>query len=370
MALPPHFAGVRVYRDGNPSKVDGWRRGAAVVTRTIRSASSAVKRSALVALALPLLGCGSVAELLGVIFTDAGSSAVAGEDGGAPETGVIVEGGADVLASGEGGSFDADGGLSDVDADAALDAGFLMTPFGTPTLVTALADIDADNEDPSMTGDSLELYFMSNRNGTGDIWVSLRSSPDAGWGAPQPVMELNTDGGVSLDGLTMWFSRSGAIWVTTRGARGQPWSPPSPVSELNKVGSQLDPAVDESSLLMFFASNRADAGYDLYSSSRPNTMATWGDPAPITGVNSASDDLDPFVGSYGLQVWFASSRSGAGDLFWSYRGSTTDAFVAPIPLDSLNTATKESDPTLSADFRYILFASNRIGMPQIYEAYR
>lgn len=337
-----------------------------------------MKPSVLVALAAPLLvlcGCGSVAEILGVIFVDAGSTAVVEEGGAGLDAGNGPEAAADAGAPSDGAISDADVVFADVQEAHVADAPILMTPFGAPSLVAALADTDADNEDPSMTGDSLELFFMSNRGGTGDIWVSRRASVDAGWGAPQPVPELNTDGGegapgVSLDGLTIWFSRSQQIYVTTRPTRTQPWSAPTPVSELNTVGGQLDPAVDESSLTMLFASNRADAGWDLYSSIRPNTTAAWSPPVPTPGLNSPSDDLDPFVASYGLQVWFASSRSGSGDLFWSYRASVNDPFLAPVALTTLNTATKESDPTLSADLHYILFASNRIGLPQIYEAYR
>ena len=316
-----------------------------------------------------------MAELLGVITTDAGSAPVDAGEGADAAPASDASGDRDAaLESGtaEGGAFDADAdAILDADADGLL----LRTPFGPPSLVTAIADIDADNEDPSMTGDSLELYFLSKRAGTADIWRSLRASPDAGWGTPQPVTELNSDAGegapgVSLDGLTMWFSRTSQVWVTNRAARMQPWAAPSPVTQLNTAGGNLDPAVDESSLLLFFASDRGDAGWDLYASSRPDVVSAWGAPAPIPSLNTGADDLDPFVASYGLQVWFASSRSGAGDLFWSYRASTADPFVTPVALDTLNTSSKESDPTLSADLHYILFASDRLGLPQIFEAYR
>jgi WD40-like Beta Propeller Repeat len=332
----------------------------------------AVKRSALAALAAWLLGCGSVVELLGVIGADGGST---GLDAGLPDSTVSRDASSDSEAAADSAAAEAQSDAADAGDGAALDAGFLRTPFGPPAIVAAIADIDADNEDPSMTGDSLELYFSSTRSGNQDIWLSVRSSADAGWGAPTPVTELNSPTGegapgVSLDGLTIWFSRSSQVLVSTRTARTQPWGTPSPVAELNTPGSQLDPAVDESSLLLFFASNRGDAGYDLYASSRPDLLSAWSPPAPIPGLNTPVDDLDPFVGSFGLQVWFASSRSGAGDLFWSSRSSVTDPFAPPVALDSLNTAFKESDPTLSADFHYILFASSRAGMPQIYEAYR
>src|SRR5262249_28741306 len=100
--------------------------------------------------------------------------------------------------------------------------------FRTPELVSALSDPNAIDEDPTFTGDLLELYFMSTRVGTKDIWTSRRATPSAAWGAPAPVAELNSTAndwapGISLDALSIWFvsERNGAgkIWHASRAAR-------------------------------------------------------------------------------------------------------------------------------------------------------
>ena len=68
-------------------------------------------------------------------------------------------------------------------------------------------------------------------------------------------------------------------------------------------------------------------------------------------------------------VFFTSSRSGAGDIFWSVRQSTTEPFPAPVPLVDLNSPAYDSDPSLSQDLTYILFDSQRSGVSDIYEAH-
>jgi hypothetical protein len=346
----------------------------------------AVTRYSLILLAAILLGCGSDGELLGVIVTD--GSVIVVDDGptddGATDNGATDgDGTDDGTTDGEvadDGAILTDGGTtseSGFDGEAGLPQ---PTPFGPPSVVTAVADPNSDSEDPSMTGDSLELYFMSTRSGNPDIWLSVRPSVSAAWGAPTAVKELNTSvdegaPGVSLDGLTLWFCRSAMpnrpqIWVTTRTARGRAWGAPTPVSELDTAGRQLEPAVDEAQLVMFFSSDRLGAGWDLYSSSRPDLQSVWGPPQLIPELTTTANDWDPFAGAQGLEIWFASTRSGAGDLFWSQRASLTDPFAPPVPIAELNTSSTEGDPTLSPDFRHILFASNRSGRFEIYEAWR
>jgi hypothetical protein len=203
----------------------------------------AVTRHGLALLAPVLLSCGSEGQLLGVIVTDAGVMVV--DDGPANDGAMDGDGtleGPPVDDATDGGVVD-DGAIpadSATTPESGLDgeAGVLQPrPFGPPSVITAVADPNADSEDPSMTGDSLELYFMSTRSGNPDIWLSARPSTSAPWGAPTAVKELNTSvdegaPGVSLDGLALWFCRSAMpnrpeIWLSTRAARGQPWGPPT-----------------------------------------------------------------------------------------------------------------------------------------------
>ncbi len=69
--------------------------------------------------------------------------------------------------------------------------------------------------------------------------------------------------------------------------------------------------------MLFFSSDRATlagatrgANYDLYWSSRPSVGSPWGAPQPVPGVNSASDEYDPFVAQGGLVIFFTSMKIG------------------------------------------------------------
>jgi len=270
---------------------------------------------------------------------------------------------------------------STAQVDGAVDAGLPVMRFGPPRLIPGLsASFAGDDEDPTFTGDLLELYFMSTRNGTQDIWLSQRASSAAAWGPPSLVAELSSPAqeyapGVSLDGLNIWFGTDrnpalGGIWRSSRATRADPWSAPSPVAELATGQIDSSPAVDATETLMVFASIRpGSAGIDIYSTSRVSPSAAWGPARPVAGANSPADDFSPFVAQGGLVIFFASTRGGNADLFYSARHSTDEPFPFPVPLVDLNSPAYEADPTLSPDLTYMVFTSSRTGSRALYEAH-
>ncbi len=305
------------------------------------------------------LACSEHTELLGTL-------ALPSEAGG-PDIG------SSDASSSDASGFDA----GSADAESALPE---PPRFATPVLVSALSDTNAIDEDPTFTGDLMELYFMSTRAGTKDVWTSRRTLQTDPWGAPTRVVELDSTGddwapAVSLDGLTIWFATDraggvGKIWQATRATRSDAWGAPSAVPGI--AGNDVDfaPAVDATETLLFFSSNRTgSAGFDLYESSRPSTQAAWGAPTAIPGLNSASDEYDPFVAQGGLVVFFTSMRSGAGDIYWSARRSTDEAFETPTRLDDLDSDAYDSDSTLSPDLSYMMMSSTRSGNAEIYETH-
>src|SRR3954466_16353067 len=67
--------------------------------------------------------------------------------------------------------------LGTIAADGGGDAAPSLPPrFSAPTLVASLSDPDAIDEDPTLTADVLELYFMSTRAGNRDIWTARRAT--------------------------------------------------------------------------------------------------------------------------------------------------------------------------------------------------
>jgi WD40-like Beta Propeller Repeat len=266
------------------------------------------------------------------------------------------------------------------------DGGSATPPrFAPPTLVAALSDTTAIDEDPTFTGDLVELFFMSNRAGSRDIWTSKRASASDPWQAPARVTELDTADSdwapaVSLDGLRIWFASDrgsvgqGQIWRASRASRAAAWDPPAAVAELASGSIDFAPAVDATETTMYLSSDRANAAatagganFDLYASTRAGTTAAWSWPAPIPGINSNSDEYDPFVAQGGLIVFFTSMRSGMGDIYWSSRRSLAEAFAPPVPLGDLNSNEYDSDSTLSPDLGYMMFSSTRSGNAEIYE---
>jgi hypothetical protein len=253
--------------------------------------------------------------------------------------------------------------------------------FGAPMLLSPSLAGDND-EDCTMPDNELELYFASTRFGLpGEIYVVTRPDSATAWSAPVPVMELNSSvweatPEISGDGNTMWLTSTRNVatgneaFVSTRAARDQPWSTPQLVGELTVADSFVyGTAPIESQLAMVFASNRAGS-LDLYFTTRGSVGDPWSTPQPISELNTAAGESDPFLTADGLTIYFQSDASGNDELFVATRGSTTATFGTPSPLTDLNTTANEQDIWLSPDGHHVIFSSNRNGDKDLFEAFR
>jgi hypothetical protein len=256
--------------------------------------------------------------------------------------------------------------------------------FNAPTLVSSLSGPFSHDSDPTFTGDLLELYFTSDRGGNLDLWVSHRATADDPWGPPTAATELDTffaeyGAAISLDGLRIWFTTDrdgspGRIWRAVRASRAAPWGPPSAVTEVANVpgasGKDFAPAVDAVETTLVFGSSRLGSQeYDIYYATRASGGMPWGTPMLVPGINGPLDDWDPFVAQGGLVIFFTSTRQAGGDIFWAARQSTAEAFPPPQPVIDLNSASYDSDVTLSVDLTYVMFDSTRAGSSDLYEAH-
>jgi WD40-like Beta Propeller Repeat len=103
--------------------------------------------------------------------------------------------------------------------------------FGTATAVSELNDAAANDIQPNVRANGLEVVFSSNRAGTlgaQDIWVATRGTPSDRWSAPINIGSVvNTSAAesrpsLSQDGNQLLFGRapgsegSSDIYVTTR----------------------------------------------------------------------------------------------------------------------------------------------------------
>lgn len=103
--------------------------------------------------------------------------------------------------------------------------------FGPATLVSGLNDPAANDIQPNVRADGLEIVFSSNRSGTlgtQDVWVATRATLSSPWSAPVNLGSVvntsaaETRPSLSRDGSQLLFGRapgpegSSDIYVTTR----------------------------------------------------------------------------------------------------------------------------------------------------------
>jgi hypothetical protein len=326
-----------------------------------------VRGSHIIALALSFAaGCTMLAGLDGDYQLSAAAVTVAaptgtGAGGDAPSTGG---------AAGEAGG----GG-------AAGEGGAPLGPFGTPKPLTTL-NSDGEEDDPALTDDMLEIFFESDRNGSGDLWTSRRMSTTEAWPAPSYIYELNlsqsTEGGaeISSDGLVLIFNSSvmgtADLYFSTRGSRGEAWSPPQLLDGLASAWSDYSAADTPGLTLLFFASTRPGiGGADVWSSQRQATTGPWDAPMIVGGeISTIADEADPWLDPTGNILFFASNRRGTYDIYSSERPDSDSPFEIPTPIMELNGGSTDGDPWLTPDMKTVVFSSNRDGDSDLYIAER
>jgi hypothetical protein len=252
----------------------------------------------------------------------------------------------------------------------------LLTELGTTTYSNQNPTLTADLLELYFTsnrGDTKGDVWAARRAAPGDPFdppalVAEVSSP-----------EYETSPAISLDGLTLYFGsdRDGSIggldiWSATRADRTAPWSTIENLATLSSGVNDIPRPPGQHGLVMPMASERdsTGGGYKTYLSTRPDVDQPFGAPAVIVGLAPADILADAFLSDDGLTMFYAAALNGnKPDLFVAWRLSTADRFSLPTPLTDLNTAADERDPWLSPDGTTFYFTSDRgDGVLQIYEA--
>jgi hypothetical protein len=233
---------------------------------------------------------------------------------------------------------------------------------------------------PIESPNGLRLFIASNRDPVGgvtdtnDIWVAERTSVDASFGGPvrlpAPVNSSAADFcPTPLSGNHLLFvsARSipaacgaGDIYATREHpVRG--WETPTNLgcastgAGPNSAGGEFSPSLVETAhgTLLYFSSPGAGGLQDIYvSQMRPD--GTFAPGAPVSELNLAGfNDQMPNVSRDGLEMVFASDRTGGAGLFDIYvatRTTTADPWSAPVNLGpAVNTGASETRPSLSGD---------------------
>ena len=253
---------------------------------------------------------------------------------------------------------------------------------------------------PFVSPDGKTLFMASNRSGgVGgiDIWISTRVTTSAGWGQPVNAgPQVNSPSNdfcptLAADGRTFFFvsNRSGGcggddIFQTRRGVDGMFEEPQRLSCEVNSAGNEAAPfLITETGTepVLYFSSNRA-GGFaadppgdvtgdaDIYRSEMRGGV--YGPAALVPNINTAANDQQPNLRRDGLEIYFASNRSGTAgtlgtlggaDIFSASRQTVQDSWSTPLNLGaSVNSASgDDTRPSLSWDATSLYFGSNRPG---------
>jgi len=263
---------------------------------------------------------------------------------------------------------------TDTMTDASPDG--LLGTWGAPEI--AFVGLDGD-DDPSLTEDMLEMYF----NRTGDIYVTTRATLTSPWTNPIQVMELSAPEDdstpeVTLDGLQLVLSsnRAGSqvhdLWVASRSNRSSPWGTPTIFSTLNTSAEDSAGSRSADGLEMVYSSTQAGGAgdFDVYLASRTSSPGPFPTFRRLVNLGTVNHDGSPFITADKSAVYLDSNRAGTmGDLDL-YVSKLVADYEVPTPVTELNSAALDADPWVSPDGHHMYFTSNRDGTTRIYHATR
>ncbi|HSI04259.1 MAG: hypothetical protein ACAI38_22605 [Myxococcota bacterium] len=242
--------------------------------------------------------------------------------------------------------------------------------FGPATLITELAAPGGD-DDPTLTGDMLEIFFESQRSGTSRIWHATRDTADDAWDPPTPVSEFDGLGAntpeVSRDGLRLRFATTlpsvqADLYEATRPDRASSWSNPVRLDRLDTAFGETGCAEFLDGYGVVFFSNRSGSN-QLWQALREASSCTDFDVSTTTMLGVAG--ANPWMRNDGLTLAYSD-----GDLYVVTRAALNDAFGTPQPLSSLNSGANDDDPWMNDDMTRIFFTSVVTGDPELYTATR
>jgi Tol biopolymer transport system component/tetratricopeptide (TPR) repeat protein len=247
-----------------------------------------------------------------------------------------------------------------------------------PILDPAYDSIDCFSYDGS------EMYISTNRpggQGNLDVWALSRASIDVDWGPPEnlgpAVNSPKYDGNASIstDGLTLYFcsNRAGGyggqdIYMTTRATKSDLWGPPVNVGQtVNSSANDVQPWISTDGLELYFTSWRA-GGYgssDIYVTRRAAWTEPWAEAVNLGPVvNSAYGDCAPCLSPDGLVLFFSDAYIsqfrpggyGSADIWMARRATISGPWQAPVnPGPKVNSSRADFLPRISPDGHTLYF---------------
>ena len=176
---------------------------------------------------------------------------------------------------------------------------------------------------------------------------------------------------ISADGLTIIFTsfREGGfgradLYQATRVSIEEPFGPAVNLGpEVNTSAMDNFPSISSDGLTLYFASTRTGGAgnFDLYQATRATINDEFGNVMNLgPSVNTASIERGPNISADGLTMYFGSNRAGGeggDDIYVATRGSINDPFANVVNLGTgVNSSFGEFGPSVSSNGLFIFFS--------------
>lgn len=190
----------------------------------------------------------------------------------------------------------------------------------------------------------------------------------------KPITELNSKYGeshilVSSDNLRCYFSTDRLdpvpmnmdIFYAERVSLSDPFTIVGPVSNINTGKSDKASFLTNDELILYLATANADAypNWDLYTSSRPDTTASFGKPVRITELYTTDNEINAIVSTDGLELLFEFFPGGpfGGDnkIKRSIRATTASPWGSPQQVTELDVSKYQIKPVFYQDDKQLVF---------------
>ena len=93
-------------------------------------------------------------------------------------------------------------------------------------------------------------------------------------------------------------------------------------------------------------------------------------PQPIDELNTTGNESEASITEDGRSIFFARGSSSDRDVLRATRDDAGLSWSAPLPIDEIDTAEAEADPSISPDGRILVFTRVSSGANRFYQASR
>jgi parallel beta-helix repeat protein len=263
--------------------------------------------------------------------------------------------------------------------------GSVWGAWGEPLPVNGV-NTQYDEWTPFLSFDGLSLYFgrlYTDSFFYARIYEARRAEPAGPFTSVTEVLRSTghvLSPWVSPDNLRMYYhnelSTEWLLKISERASVGDPWPQGVEISELSALGSHLyGPSLTADELIIFFGSPDmagGQGGYDIWTAARPDTNSPFGDVRSLAEINTASHDSNPSISPDGLELYLDSNRNGATQLFRARREALDQPFGPPEHLSFFDTPGGGSGhPCISSDDTALYFLRGLSGeRPDIWVSYK